>query len=108
MDDEYLPRIPDQPEYDMVKAAFLGRRGYGYHMLEEYKLAIADFMQSIKLAEKMVDESSPELSVQYERLSISYEKTEQLDLALEYMEKMIPIYRRRKKYLDFNGLKEKN
>ncbi len=71
---KYIPQIPEEPEYYLIKAAYLGKRGYAYYQLQEYGLAIEDEKAAVLLAQNTVDGKSQELMILYKRLAESYQE----------------------------------
>ncbi len=92
--DKYMDTIPDTPEYYLIKAAFLERRGYGYYRLGELVQAIDDGEKAVSLAQNTVDENSQELAMLYKRLVQSYQGPgNSYEIVLKYLQKMVPGYR---------------
>ena len=92
--DKYMPQIPEEPEYYLIKAAYLGKRGYANYQLQEYGLAIEDEKAAAFLAQNTVDGKSQELMILYKRLAESYQEAgDDHEIILSYLQKAIPGYR---------------
>lgn len=90
---EYIPLIPDESRYNLIKASLLSFRGQCYDSLGEYEKAINDFKNSIILAGQTVDDNSRQLATTYVRLGVGYGRTEEWELGLYYFEKAITGYK---------------
>lgn len=91
--DQYIPQIPDTPEYNLAKASLLSQRGYCYYCLKKIKESIDDFQSSITLTEKTVDGNSRILAIQYGRIGVSYGSINEWETAINYIQKAILGYK---------------
>ncbi len=96
--EESVVQIPDRMEYNMVKAALLGQKGY-YHVAQgEYEKAEEDYREAVGLMEQTVDEHSRRLALEYYRLASNYSYREEWDRAWNCLEKAIPGFRQATPY----------
>ena len=96
--EESVIQIPDRMEYNMVKAALLGQKGY-YHVAQgEYEKAEEDYLEAVGLMEQTVDEHSRRLALEYYRLASNYSYREELDRAWNCLERAIPGFRQATPY----------
>lgn len=88
--DEFIPQIPDTPEYNLVKSSLLNVRGFCYANKNDFERAKEDYQNAIVSAKKTVDDKTKGLGVSYCRLGECYRLNEDWDMALVYFEKAMP------------------
>lgn len=83
---EYIMKIPDSAEYNLIKSNLLGLRGNYHKDLGELELAIADIQDAIFYARKTVNDNFRRVAIECHRIGICYGKYGEWEKALEYLE----------------------